>query len=106
MAYQAVVDMRFTQLLSGAPDIGTWAAAGPGTMRGLNRLSSRPLDSRVSRYQALVEMRSIYDVITRETGVVIDFSDVPNILCETDKYLRIKNGEGKMKARYVQGRGY
>ena len=106
MAYQAVVDMRFTPLLMSAPDIDGWAAAGPGTLRGLNRLSSRPLDAKISQSQARVEMRSIYDVITRETGVVMDFSDIPNILCETDKYLRIKLGEGKMKAKYVPGRGY
>src|SRR5262249_753289 len=38
MAYQAVVDMRFTSLLERAPDVEDWAAAGPGTIRGLNRL--------------------------------------------------------------------
>ena len=45
MAYQAVVDMRFTALLADAPDVATWAAAGPGTMRGLNRLHGRPVDA-------------------------------------------------------------
>ena len=40
-----------------------------------------------------------------ETGVVVDFSDVPNMLCETDKYLRVKLGEGRPRALYVQERG-
>lgn len=40
------------------------------------------------------------------TGVSMDFSDVPNILCETDKYLRVKLGEGTPRARYVLSRGY
>lgn len=31
--------------------------------------------------------------------------EVPNILCETDKYLRVLNGEGKPRALYVPGRG-
>ena len=35
----------------------------------------------------------------------MDFSDVPNILCETDKYLRAKLSEGKPKASYGRGRG-
>lgn len=106
MAYQAVVDMRFTQLLAGAPDVQTWAAAGPGTLRGLNRIHGRPVKAALSQDQALSEMRAIYRIVQSETGVVMDFSDVPNALCETDKYLRVKLGEGKPRALYVPGRGY
>jgi hypothetical protein len=105
MAYQAVVDMRFTALLRNADDVATWAAAGPGTLRGLNRLHGRAVDAALSQSQALNEMRAIYRVVQQETGVAMDFSDVPNILCETDKYLRVKNGEGKPRALYVPGRG-
>lgn len=106
MAYQAVVDMRFTGLLRAAPDIETWAAAGPGTLRGLNRLHGRAVDASIDQFRALVEMRAIYKMVQQETGVDMDFSDVPNILCETDKYLRVQNGEGKPRALYVPGRGY
>jgi hypothetical protein len=105
MAYQAVVDMRFTKLLRDAPDVQTWAAAGPGTLRGLNRLHGRPVTFSLSQAQALSEMRTIYKTVEAETGVAMDFSDVPNILCETDKYLRVKLGEGKPRALYVPGRG-
>lgn len=106
LAYQAVVDMTFCdQLLGHAPDRQTWAAAGPGTLRGLNRLHGRPLIAHVSQAQAREEMRAIYQVATYETGVAMDFSDVPNILCETDKYLRVQHGEGKPRAKYVPGRG-
>jgi hypothetical protein len=106
MAYQAVVDMRFTKLLQDTGDWHCWAAAGPGTLRGLNRLHGRDKDAMLSQGQALREMRAIYKVVQQETGVAMDFSDVPNILCETDKYLRVKNGEGTPRARYVKGRGY
>lgn len=105
MAYQAVVDMRFTRILRKAPDLGTWAAAGPGTIRGLNRLHHRWLDYRLPQEQALEEMRSIYELVESNTDVTLDFSDVPNILCETDKYLRVKNSEGRPRALYVPGRG-
>jgi hypothetical protein len=105
MAYQAVVDMRFTSILGSAPDIAAWAAAGPGTIRGLNRIHGRRVDAALSQGQALSEIRAIYKVIGAETGIAMDFSDVPNILCETDKYLRVKNGEGKPRALYVAGRG-
>jgi hypothetical protein len=106
MAYQAVVDMRFTGILQHADDALSWAAAGPGTIRGLNRLHGRPTDAALAQDQARKEMRAIYEVVESETGVAMDFSDVPNILCETDKYLRVKNGEGKPRALYVAGRGY
>lgn len=105
MAYQAVVDMRFTDLLRDAPDVTLWAAAGPGTIRGLNRLHGRAVDHALSQGQALSEMRAIYKIVVAETGVQMDFSDVPNILCETDKYLRVKLGQGKPRALYVAGRG-
>lgn len=105
MAYQAVVDMRFTALLRDAEDVHLWAAAGPGTIRGLNRLHGRAVEYPLKQGQALSEMRAIYGVVQQETGVAMDFSDVPNILCETDKYLRVKLGQGKPRALYVAGRG-
>jgi hypothetical protein len=106
MAYQAVVDIRFTPLLRHALDTYEWAAAGPGTLRGLNRIHGRAVDAPLSQGQALTEMRAIYKIVQQETNVMLDFSDVPNILCETDKYLREKNGDGHPRTRYVAGRGY
>ncbi len=100
MAYQVVVDLRFTRYLIGAADITTWAAAGPGTIRGLNRIAGRRADSPLPQWTALHEMRALYATIQQETGVAMDFSDVPNILCETDKYLRVLNGEGAPRALY------
>lgn len=100
MSYQVVVDMRFTRYLREASDRMEWAAAGPGTMRGLNRLAGRRVDLAIDQGRALSEMRAIYRTIQDETGVAMDFSDVPNILCETDKYLRVLNGEGAPRALY------
>jgi hypothetical protein len=100
MAYQSIVDMRFTGLLNGALDVAAWAAAGPGTLRGLNRLHGRKLEARIDQGQALLEMRAIDAVVRRETGVEMDFSDIPNILCETDKFLRARNGEGSPRSKW------
>lgn len=97
LSYQAVVDMRFTHLLSQAGDL-TWAAAGPGTKRGLNRTHGRRTDAPLSQGQALHEMRAIYPIL--KEIVPIDFSDVPNIMCEVDKMLRARSGEGRPKATY------
>jgi len=107
MAYQAVVDMRFTPLLAGAPDVSCWAAAGPGTIRGLNRLAGRPVDAPLKQDRALTEILMIYAATTSPIGpgIAVDLSDIPNCLCEYDKWARVKNGEGKPRALYVPGRG-
>jgi hypothetical protein len=106
LAYQVVVDMRFCPwLLANASDVSTWVVAGPGTRRGLNRVYGRGVHESLSQNQALDEMLPIFERCERETGVVIDLSDVPNILCETDKYCRVALGQGTPRARYVLGRG-
>lgn len=107
LAYQVVVDARFcSSLLADAPDRETWSAAGPGTRRGLNRLHGRPLTARVTDDQARQEVLAIYRLLEAETGVAVDLSDVPNVLCETDKYLRVQLGQGRPRQKYDAGRSY
>lgn len=102
LSYQAVVDMRFSRLLDNAPDIETFAAAGPGTIRGLNRLHGRRLDYELSQDAALRELRELYRMVQRRVPeIAIDFSDAPNLMCELDKYLRANNDEGQLKNRYT-----
>jgi hypothetical protein len=106
LAYQAVVDMTFCpRLLADAPDRGRWAAAGPGTLRGLRRLFNELIDGpALSQSDALHRLRGLYDEL-RGAGIELDFSDTANVCCEMDKYLRAKNGEGRPKARYVSHEG-
>ncbi|QIG74929.1 hypothetical protein EVC26_008 [Rhizobium phage RHph_I72] len=109
MAYQVVVDMRWTRYLENAPDINRWAALGPGSRRGLNRLAGRPVDYPLKQEDGLEEMRALWAEQDRRRAPwvpPIDLSDIQNALCETDKYLRVKNGEGKPRALYHPGRGY
>lgn len=109
MAYQVVVDLRHTRYLRDAPDIQTWAALGPGSRRGLNRLAGRPLDYPLKQEEGLAEMLDLHrnqDKWRAPWVPPIDLSDIQNALCETDKYLRVKNGEGKPRAKYVPGRGW
>lgn len=109
MSYQAVIDMRWCpSLLGSAPDINTWAALGPGSRRGLNRLAGRDLEHPLSQQAGLEEMRRIYeeqDAHRAPWVPRIDLSDIQNCLCETDKWLRVKAG-GKTRAKYIQGRGW
>lgn len=109
MAYQVVVDLRHTRYLREAVDINTWAALGPGSRRGLNRLAGRPLDYPLRQAEGLAEMRALWEEQDRWRAPWvprIDLSDIQNALCETDKYLRVSRVEGKPRAQYVPGRGY
>jgi hypothetical protein len=63
------------------------------------------MDERATGWFDMIGECEIYRIVRSETGVDMDFSDVPNILCETDKYLRVQRGEGKPRALYVHGRG-
>lgn len=111
MAYQVVVDLRWTRYLRDAPDIQTWAALGPGSRRGLNRLHGRTVDFPLKQEQGLQEMLALREllqlpgVLAPWVGDVPDLSDVQNCLCETDKWLRAKNNEGRPRSKYVPGRG-
>lgn len=99
MSYQAVVDMRWCDgLLALAEDRGNYAAAGPGTIRGLNRLHGRPVDAKLTQSRALEELRELYPYL--KEIVDLDFSDVPNVCCEVDKMLRLRNKEGTVRAKY------
>lgn len=109
MAYQVVVDLRHTRYLRGAHDIQEWSALGPGSRRGLNRLAGRPVDYPLKQEEGLIEMQDLHrnQHKWRAPWVPpIDLSDIQNCLCEVDKYLRAKNGEGKPRAKYVAGRGW
>ena len=103
MAYEVVTDLRHTRYLNKAPDINTWAVAGPGAIRGLNRLHGRPYKMRISQQQALDEMRELLEL---SKGNLPDFvpplelRDIEHSLCETDKWLRVTAGEGRLRAKY------
>lgn len=107
LAYQAIVDMRFTGIFKDAIDATSWCAAGPGTIRGLNRIYGRPFDENLARIKnpaiqlrAMNELKTMWPILVKESGVPMDLSDVPNVMCETDKYLRVKNGEGFPRNRF------
>lgn len=103
MAYQVCVDMMHTRYLQGAHDRNNWAALGPGSIRGLNRLAGRPVNRSLRQADGLNEMKRIFatQVKFRPSWVpLVGLSDIQNCLCETDKYLRAKNGEGRLCNHY------
>jgi hypothetical protein len=108
MAYEVVTDLRHTRYLRNAPDILTWANAGPGALRGLNRLAGRPLNAPLKQQQACAEMQHLLTMSRKAVGAhvpLIEMRDIEHSLCETDKYLRVLNGEGRPRSLYHPPKG-
>lgn len=117
MAYEVVTDLRHTRYLRNAFDIYTWANAGPGAFRGLNRLHGRPLTERQSQQKACEEMQALWcdvcQVDTKEFNDVFgpfegedcgtprfEMRDIEHSLCEFDKWCRVTLGQGQMRMKY------
>lgn len=96
IAGQIVADLKHTGHLDHAKDWYTWAPVGPGSTRGLNRLYDRPLNTSLRQDHALKEMLEVKSAL----GVSFCLQDVQNCLCELDKYMRVKLGQGKPRASY------
>jgi hypothetical protein len=129
MAYEIVSDLRYTGLLEKAPDIMNWANAGPGAIRGLNRIMGRPLEQRKPKEMTCLEMQGLLSYSRSpkywpqwsisSSAYNTDFEDIPDIdlysvdswpewdmrtvehtLCEFDKYMRVKLGEGAPRQKF------
>ena len=97
IAGQVIADLKQTKILAGADDWWTWAAVGPGSARGLNRLHGRPLVQSVSQTQGLKEMQHVRASAKLEH---LCLQDVQNCLCEYDKYARVFYRQGKPRSSY------
>lgn len=103
LAYEVATDMRHTRYLNKAPDIMTFANAGPGAKRGLARLYGRKIVTYGPAEQTMAEMISILPAMQRAfPHRAVELRDVEHQLCEHDKYLRVLLGQGRPRARYSQ----
>ena len=109
MAYEVVTDLRHTCLLENATDIMTWANAGPGAMRGLNRLTGRDLDFARRSHDWNKEMCDLYEAAATRIDYGMasirgpheyEMREIEGGLCEFDKYSRIFKKEGRTRSVY------
>lgn len=104
VAYEIVTDLRHTYVLDEATDICSWANAGPGAMRGLNRLTGRPLGFCKRSHDWNKEMQELYVICQEELRIKyrmpFEMREVEGGLCEFDKYSRILKGEGRTRSVY------
>jgi hypothetical protein len=107
MAYEVVTDLRHTKYLKNADDINTWANAGPGAVRGLNRIHGRDIKNSLSKKESCREMYDLLMISDRhlENHVpVLEMRDIEHCLCEFDKYERVRLGQGKPRSHYKPNR--
>ena len=103
MAGQVVDDWGWTSLLAGANDTFTWAPQGPGSLRGFNRVLGLPLKTKHSEEEWCTQLQAWRQDVIRNLGPEYEdctLHDTQNQLCELDKFLRVKNGEGRPRSKY------
>jgi len=107
---QVVADAKYAGVLRGARDWHTFAASGPGSRRGLNRVMGRPLRQPWNEDAwrlALARLRDEMLPRFRELGWEEPHAqDVQNMCCEWDKYERARLGEGRPKQLFRGGQAH
>lgn len=107
MAAQVVADMKYAPPFKvgrevRAKDWWTFAASGPGSRRGLNRVLGRPPESPWTEEGWRMEHSRLIERMGEIEGVGrLTASDWQNVECEFDKYERVRLGEGRPRARYT-----
>ena len=111
MAYEIVSDLRHTVCLRNAPDILTWAAAGPGCARGLGWVvSDSPgrfnYNSARDQTEMLKHMGDLLAASRRPEFWPTEWPrwemrEVEHWLCETWKYIRCRDHGIPPKGRYA-----
>lgn len=108
-AYEVVSDLRWTSLLRTAPDVDTWANAGPGCARGLSRVVTGELGHFAygsdSSQETMLEV--MQDILALSRQAIYwppewkrwEMREVEHWACEFDKIERARAGE-RLKRRY------
>ena len=108
MAAQVVADIKFVSPLLAAEDWYSWAAPGPGSRRGLNRLLKKPLNYHMPDDVWLNHVNGLRSQLMKlirkdkrldETMPDLDAQNVQNICCEYFKYCR-----GYSRSKYPGGK--
>jgi len=121
ISYELVTDLRHTHILHNAKDIYTWANPGPGCKRGIHRILFDTVRGDLPRGLVLnnvkvcvdyqEEMKKLLKIVQKKLGklknfqkTVFEMRDIEHSLCEFDKYMRVKNGEGRPRSKYPGGK--
>jgi len=109
LSYEVACDLRWTKFLQNAPDACTWGYAGPGAIRGLNRLAGVPVNTTLRQLDALIWMNKLLQQISEQwppNWRALEIREIEHSLCEYDKYVRVKQNEGKTKGKFDANEAY
>jgi hypothetical protein len=104
IAAQVVADLKYMEPLKNAPDWYTFAASGPGSRRGLNRVArpTQPVDASWIEGVWREALKELLDKVNKKLSEPLHAQDLQNCLCEFDKYERARLGEGTPKQIYKE----
>jgi DNA polymerase I len=106
MPAQIIADLKYVEPLRSALDWATFVVSGPGSKRGLNRVLGRPADTPWAETEWRAEFDRLWAAVAPDLQRLglsdLHAQDKQSVLCETDKYLRVQSGEGRMKRHYKQ----
>jgi len=104
LAGQVVADCKYAGDMTMADDWWTFAASGPGSKRGLNRVMGYPVkaawDETMWRSTIRALQLKLENPMRNSLLPTIHAQDLQNCLCEFDKYERVRLGEGRPKQLY------
>jgi hypothetical protein len=104
MVAQIIADYKYARPFLVAPDWDTFAASGPGSKRGLNRVLGRDKNATWKEdtwYAELMKLKAFIDPRWAQfVEPALTAQDLQGCLCEADKYWRVKNGEGRPRSLY------
>lgn len=104
IAAQVIADCKYVGPMRKAPDWYLFAASGPGSRRGLNRVFNLPTDESLDEIlwrKKLLKLHAAIETLVYTVDMEpLHAQDLQNCLCEFDKYERVRLGEGRPKSRY------
>lgn len=105
IAAQVVADLKYMEPLKSASDWWAFAASGPGSRRGLNRVLGRDVNApwrEEDWRETLLKLRYEVNLRFKKWSEDLHAQDLQNCLCEFDKYERARLGEGTPKQIYKE----
>lgn len=104
IAAQVIADAKYVGEMYKARDWGSFAASGPGSRRGLNRVMDMPVEYPKDEASWRMDLTNLLSDVNHKIGKLgmhgLHAQDLQNCLCEFDKYERVRLGEGRPKSRY------